>query len=115
MEDESNFNQESTYLDSLVKKAIIRVSLNPDLVGKYNEIYNNTLNQSIVNEKINNIVNDIITFIGNNKTLWELVKNDQEKLKSNIVTHLIRADYNLEELDTDEKKKIAEEVMLNMF
>ena len=115
LEDESNFNQESAYLDSLVKKAIIRVSLNPDIVGKYNEIYNNSLNQSVVNEKINNIVNDIIVFIGNNKTLWELVKDNQEKLKSNIVTHLIRTDYNLEDLDTDEKKKIAEEVMLNMF
>jgi hypothetical protein len=43
------------------------------------------------------------------------VKDNQEKLKSNIVTHLIRTDYNLENLDTDEKKKIAEEVMLNMF
>ena len=115
LEDESNFNQESAYLDSLVKKAIIRVSLNPDIVGKYNEIYNNSLNQSVVNEKINNIVNDIIVFIGNNKTLWELVKDNQEKLKNNIVTHLIRADYDLENLDTDEKKKIAEEVMLDMF
>ena len=111
MEDRSNFNEQPDYLDSLIKKAIVTVSFNPEIISKYGEIHNRNVEQYELNAQINNIVMDIILLIGNNPTLWKLVEDEQDELKKEIINHLIKSDYNLGELDIKNKREIAEKVM----
>ena len=98
-------------LDSLIKKAIVTVSFNPEIISKYGEIHNRNVEQYELNAQINNIVMDIILLIGNNPTLWKLVEDEQDELKKEIINHLIKSDYNLGELDIKNKREIAEKVM----
>ncbi len=111
LEDRSNFNEQPDYLDSLIKKAIVTVSFNPEIISKYGEIHNRNVEQYELNAQINNIVMDIILLIGNNPTLWKLVEDEQDELKKEIINYLIKSDYNLGELDIKNKREIAEKVM----
>ena len=115
LEDRSDFNENDKYLDSLIKKAIVKVSFNPDIASKYKDIYDRNMGQYELNAQINNIVSDIVVFIGNKDTMWNLVKDNQEKLKNTIITNLLKSDYDLEKLGIEDMKVIAEKVMLEML
>ena len=115
LEDEPNFNDDKDYLDSLIKKAIVKISFNPEIISKYEEIMDDNIERYERNAQLNAVASDIIMIIKNNATMWDLVNDDQKKLKNNIIKHLIKSDYNLEKLELDDKKDIAEDVMMGMF
>ncbi len=115
LEDRAGFSNDDDYLNSLIKKAIVKVSFNPDIVSKYKEIHDRNIENYEFNAQINNITRDIIVFIGNNETMWSFVKDSQDKLKNTIITYLLKSDHVLEKIDSDDIKNIAEQVMLEML
>ena len=47
--------------------------------------------------------------------MWSFVKDNQDKLKNTIITYLLKSDHDIEKIDSDDEKNIAEQVMLEML
>ena len=113
LDDRLGFNEDPAYLDSLIKKAKVIISFNPNILYAAEALDKHD------DDRVSPIhiqtINDIISIISDNETAWDMVKDNQAQLKNNIHSHLIKSNYVLEELTIDDKRNIAEKVLLDML
>ena len=111
IDEEYNFRDDEDYLDSLIKKAIVKYSLNPELM--------NANQKELINiEELETLTKDSVAFfelfelIKSNDTLWGMVKEDQIKLK-NIILFIIKKNRdNLDNLTDEDKDNMVQEVLM---
>lgn len=113
LDDRLGFNEDPAYLDSLIKKAKVIISFNPNILYVAEALDKHD------DDRVSPIhiqtINDIISIISDNETAWDMVKDNQAQLKNHIHSHLIKSNYVLEELTIDDKRDIAEKVLLDML
>lgn len=113
LENESNFTETNEYLDSLIKKAIVTCSFNPDMiVPKYEKIHAKNIHFNEINMAMSNIIADVIVIIGNHEEVWDMVKEDQKTLKNTIVNHIRNSNYDLDNITLKDKQNMAETVIM---
>lgn len=113
LENESKFNESDKYLDSLIKQAIVKCSFNPDMIiPKYKEIRERECQLQNTKGLLVNIVADVIIIIGEHEDAWDMVKDNQEKLKSTITNNIKNSDYDVANITSEDKRNIAEEVIM---
>lgn len=113
LEDESKFTGTNENLDLLIKRAIAKCSFNPDMIlSKYEEIHAKNIQIQDNNATIMYIISDVIGIIGNHEDIWEMVKEDQKTLKDTIVKHIQNSNYDINNIAEDDKKTIAEDVIM---
>ena len=109
IENESSFRDDDEYLDSLIKKAIVKYTLNPNI-----SLDDKTLNASeleLLNKHIS-LQLELIDKIKSNNTLWDLVKDDQITLK-NVLAHIIKKNLNnVDNLNDDDKENMVQDVLM---
>ena len=111
IDEEYNFRDDEDYLDSLIKKAIVKYSLNPELM--------NANQKELINiEELETLTKDSVMFfelfeqIKSNDTLWGMVKEDQIKLK-NIIVYIIKKNQdNIDNLTDEDKDNMVQEVLM---
>ena len=54
----------------------------------------------------------LTSIIGNHEDIWEMVKEDQKTLKDTIVKHIQNSNYDIKNINEDDKKTIAEDVIM---
>ena len=110
IEEESKFRDDDEYLESLVQRAIVKYTLNPDI----NQVEKETLSNEeleMLNEHVA-LYTEVWELIQSDDTLWNMVKNDQIKLK-NIIRHVIKKNVdNIDNLTDDDKKDIVQDVLM---
>ena len=113
LEDESKFTGTNENLDLFIKRAIAKCSFNPDMIlSKYEEIHAKNIQIQDNNATIMYIISDVIGIIGNHEDIWEMVKEDQKTLKDTIVKHIQNSNYDINNIAEDDKKTIAEDVIM---
>ncbi|MCR5026150.1 MAG: tyrosine-type recombinase/integrase [Methanobrevibacter sp.] len=113
LENESSFTETTEYLDSLIKKAIVTCSFNPDMiVPKYEKIHAKNSHFNEINMTMSNIIADVIVIIGNHEEVWDMVKEDQKTLKNTIVNHIQNSNYDLDNITLKDKQNMAETVIM---
>ena len=110
IEEESKFRADDEYLESLIQRAIVKYTLNPDI----NQFKKETLSHDeleMLNEYVD-LFTELWELIQSDDTLWSMVKNDQIKLK-NIITHVIKKNVdNIDNLTDDDKKNMVQDVIM---
>ena len=110
VEEESNFRDDEEYLNSLIQRAIVKYTMNPniDLFDK-EELTQEEL--ELMNKHLT-LQLDLIELIKSNSTLWNMVKDDQIKLK-NIIVYVIKKNLdNIDDLTDDDKRNMVQEVLM---
>ncbi len=110
IEEETTFRNDDEYLNSLIQRAIVKYTMNPnsDLFDK-EELTQEEL--ELMNKHMA-LQLDIIELIKSDSTLWNMVKDDQIKLK-NIISHIIKKNLdNIDNLTDDDKKNMMQEVLM---
>ena len=110
IEEESKFRDEGAYLDSLIQRAMVKYTLNPDI----NQFEKETLSPEeleVLNEHVA-LYTEVLERIQSDDTLWNMVKNDQIKLK-NIIFYVIRKNSgNIHDLTDYDKKDMVQDVLM---
>ena len=110
IENESNFRDDEDYLNSLIQKAIVKYTLNPDIEffdkEKLTQDEFETLTERIT------LHLELFELIKANKTLWNMVKDNQIKLK-NIIVYIIKKNVdNIDNLTDEDKDNMVQEVLM---
>ncbi|WP_296857144.1 tyrosine-type recombinase/integrase [uncultured Methanobrevibacter sp.] len=109
IENESTFRDDDEYLDSLIKKAIVRYTLNPNI-----SLDDKTLNADeleLLNKHIS-LQLELIDKIKSNNTLWDLVKDDQITLK-NVLANIIKKNLNnIDNLNDADKENMVQDILM---
>ena len=101
IEEESNFRDDEEYLNSLIRKSIVKYTMNPNI-----ELFDKKELTSDELELVNKYMTlqlELFGLIKSNDTLWNMVKDDQIKLR-NIIVHIIKKNIDNVEFLTDEDK-----------
>ena len=113
LENESEFKETDSYLDSLIKQSIAKCSFNPDMrIPKYDEIHDKNIQLHDSNGVLNEIVSDVIIILGNHEDVWEMIKEDQKTIKTTIVNHIQNSTYDINNITVEDKENIAENVIM---
>lgn len=110
IEEESNFRDDDEYLNSLVQRSIVKYTMDPNInLFDKEELTQDEL--ELINKHVN-LQLDIFKLIKSDSTLWNMVKNDQIKLK-NIIVYVIKKNLdNIDDLTDDDKRNMMQEVLL---
>ena len=113
LENESEFKETDSYLDSLIKQSIAKCSFNPDMIiPKYDEIHDKNIQLHDSNGVLNEIVSDVIIILGNHEDVWEMIKEDQKTIKTTIVNHIQNSTYDINNITVEDKENIVENVIM---
>lgn len=110
IEEESNFRDDDEYLNSLIQRSIVKYTMDPNInLFDKEELTQDEL--ELINKHVN-LQLDIFKLIKSDSTLWNMVKNDQIKLK-NIIVYVIKKNLdNIDDLTDDDKRNMMQEVLL---
>lgn len=110
IEEESNFRDDDEYLNSLVQRSIVKYTMDPNInLFDKEELTQDEL--ELINKHVN-LQLDIFKLIKSDSTLWNMVKNDQIKLK-NIIVYVIKKNLdNIDDLTDDDKRNMMQEVLM---
>ncbi len=110
IEEESNFRDDDEYLNSLIQKAIVKYTLNPNI-----ELFDKKeLSPDEAKWVIKHLTLhlEICELIRSNNTLWNMVKDDKIKLK-NIILHVIKKNVdNIDNLTQEDKETMVQDVLM---
>ncbi len=110
IENESNFRADENYLNSLIQKAIVTYTLNPNI-----DLFDN---KKLAPDEVKIVTEhfvlhlELFELIKSNKTLWNMVKDDQISLK-NIIAYVIKKNAdNIDNLTDEDKEDLVQEVLM---
>ena len=108
--EESNFRDDDEYLNSLIQRSIVKYTMDPNInLFDKEELTQDEL--ELINKHVN-LQLDIFKLIKSDSTLWNMVKNDQIKLK-NIIVYVIKKNLdNIDDLTDDDKRNMMQEVLM---
>lgn len=106
----SNFRDDDEYLNSLIQKAIVKYTLNPDIeLSDKKELTSEEL--ELVTQHLT-LHFELFELIKANNVLWGMVKDDQIKLK-NIIVYIIKKNQdNIDNLTDEDKDNMVQEVLM---
>ena len=108
--EESNFRDDAEYLNSLIQRAIVKYTMDPNInLFDKEELTQDEL--ELMNKHVN-LQLDIFKLIKSDSTLWNMVKDDKIKLK-NIIVYVIKKNLdNIDDLTDDDKRNMMQEVLM---
>lgn len=110
IENESNFREDDKYLNSLIQKAIVKYTLNPEI-----ELFDKkelTPDEAEFVTKRLALQFELFELIKSNDTLWNMVKDDEVTL-NNIISYIIKKNLdNIDNLTDDDKDDVVQEVLM---
>lgn len=110
IDDESNFRDNDKYLNSLIQKAIVKYTIDPNIKLFDKETLNHD-ELELVN-KYFPLQLDLFERIQSNSTLWDMVKDDQITLK-NVIIHIIKMNLdNIDNLTDEDKDNMIQDIMM---
>lgn len=110
IDDESNFRDNDEYLNSLIQKAIVKYTIDPNIKLFDKETLNHD-ELELVN-KYFPLQLDLFERIQSNSTLWDMVKDDQITLK-NVIIHIIKMNLdNIDNLTDEDKDNMIQDIMM---
>ncbi len=110
IDDESNFRDDDEYLNSLIQKAIVKYTIDPNIKLFDKETLNHD-ELELVN-KYFPLQLDLFERIQSNSTLWDMVKDDQITLK-NVIIHIIKMNLdNIDNLTDEDKDDMVQDIMM---
>ena len=115
MEDLSKFNGSNENLDSLIKRAEIRLRFHPEWIDKiYESCKDDETEQKIESENLFKAFRRIVVYLGK-MDLWDMVKDNKKNFRQFISDYLLLSDYDLNDLSDEDIILISEDVMMKYF
>ena len=112
MEDLSNFNDSSDFLDSLINKAIVKLKFYPNLVDELHaQSLKSATDDYIESEFLTKTYKRIIVYL-DKLNIWDMVKDNEKEFKKAVADYLLLNDYVNTDLTDEDIAKISEGVMM---
>lgn len=114
LENKKEFENTDEYLDSLIKKAKVKISLSgKSTEDLFNQIMEENDEEYVQNKEMTNAVREVMKTMTSNTELMEIIGDENYyELQDAIETHLKKSDYDITNLTDADKNEIVSEVLM---